>query len=240
MEDALAEFNSPGNTLTVAALARKHGISRTTFRRRLAGVSSRSLGHSGQQYLPAAQESALANHVVKLLRGGFAPSVAMVKYLATEIQAGLYPDNKRPVGREWVPRFVGRHSELSLAWSKPIGSKRARAASIEILSAWLKRLEELRIEYDVQPSDIYNMDEKGFILGAADRARVLVRSPNRQTDRQRRAAGNRDFATAVEAVSIDGFWIPPLIIMRGENLQVDLPSKRPKGKYVSLIHLYMN
>ena len=134
MEDALAELNKPENDFTVATVARKHGIPRTSLRRHIEGALICSFGHAGQQYLPAAQESALAKHVVKLLRGGFAPSVAMVKYLAIEIHDGLYPDSKRLVGREWVPHFVGRHSELSLVWSKLIGAKRARAASSEVLS----------------------------------------------------------------------------------------------------------
>ena len=153
----------------------------------------------------------------------------MVRYLATEIHDGLDPNSRLPAGRDWVPRFVNRHSELPLAWSKPIGSKRAKAASNEVLSNWLKNFEDLRTEYSVDPKDIYNIDEKGFILGSADRARVLVRSPNRQTDQQRRAAGNRDFATVVEAVSTDGFWVPSLVITRGENPQVDLPLKTPRG-----------
>ena len=100
MEKALAEYDSPENTLAVAALARKHKVPRSTLQDKIAGLPSRPLGHSGQQYIPAAQESALAKHVVKLLRGGFAPSVAMVRNLATEIQASLYPEKQRLVGRD--------------------------------------------------------------------------------------------------------------------------------------------
>ena len=123
MEQALAEYFSPENDLAVAAVAAKHEVPRMTLVDRIAGVSPRNRGHEGQQYLPAAQESALAKHVLKLLRGSFAPSVAMVKYLAIDLHDSLYPDNRRVVGTHWVSRFVGRHSEFSLAWNKSIRVK---------------------------------------------------------------------------------------------------------------------
>ena len=160
MEKAPTENNSPENTLAVAAVARKHKVPQSTLQDKIAGLPSRPLSHSRQQYIPAAQENALAKHVMKLLQENFAPSVAMVRNLTTKIQTGLYPEKQHLVGKDWIPRFVEKHSELSLAWNKPISSKQAKAASEEVLSTWLADVETLHIKYDMQSSDIYNMDKK--------------------------------------------------------------------------------
>jgi len=50
------------------------------------------------------------------------------------------------------------------------------------------------------------MDEKGFREGTADRAKAPCK---------RLPKGNRDSITVVEAISGDGFVVPPLIIFRG-------------------------
>ena len=45
--------------------------------------------------------------------------------------------------------------------------------------------------------------------------------------------------TVVETVSIDGFWAPPMIVMKGQNLSIDLDlGKLPPGKYYSCFYAF--
>ena len=60
---------------------------------------------------------------------------------------------------------------------------------------------------------MYNMDEKGFMMGIAQRCKVVCRRrrriPRFTQDR------SRDWVTIVEAISADGFALRPLVINKG-------------------------
>ena len=62
---------------------------------------------------------------------------------------------------------------------------------------------------------MWNMDEKGFVLGKANRAKVVCQrgrsAPIQQSD------GSREFTTVLEAVSANGKTIVPFIIMKGKH-----------------------
>ena len=230
MENALLEMRAP-NPPSIAACAVRHGVSRSTLGARLSGRPARSAGHRVEQYLSTDEESVLARHVERLLEGGFSASLSLLRKLATEMQNRSCPDNMRPVGNHWHLRFLKRHSGLSSAWSSSLSSKRAHAGSSGVIYPFLTRLKELCQKYGIAPSDMWNMDEKGFILGSGARTKVLVRAPHREADRQRREAGNRDFVTVVDTVNAEGTWLDPLVIFKAKHLQEDwLGSNRPEGK----------
>ena len=169
MEKALIGLKSSENSRSVRAVAADHGVLPSSLYHRFSGRPARSGGHKGRQYLTADEESSLAKHVVKLLGAGFPPLVALVRTIATGIHDRARPQDKRPVCRGWASRFVDRHSELAIAWSKVVKSARISAASPDVLRSWLEHLQELRVEYNVAPGDIYNMDEKGPVLGRGAR-----------------------------------------------------------------------
>jgi hypothetical protein len=64
------------------------------------------------------------------------------------------------------------------------------------------------------------MDKKGYILGSFDRSRVIIRISHRAQDKQKRGAGNRDFATTIEAVTLRGGFLKPLIIFKGKTAPI--------------------
>ena len=106
-----------------------------------------------------------------------------------------------------------------------------------MLKCWLEQLQRLREHYGIHPHDIYNMDEKGFVLGKLDRAKVIVRASKRTMDRLRRQPGNRDFVTVVETVGVSGRMLTPLVIFKAKQPPYDVCESMPKklGKY----HTYL-
>ena len=60
------------------------------------------------------------------------------------------------------------------------------------------------------------MDEKGFLLGMFNRAKVIVRRgrrPPRETEN-----GSREWITAVETCCANNAMLPPMVIYRGKGL----------------------
>jgi hypothetical protein len=65
----------------------------------------------------------------------------------------------------------------------------------------------------VKPENVYNMDEKGFVLGQALKCKVIVRA-GRKNPRYVQD-GNREMVTVIECVSADGRVLPPMYIYKG-------------------------
>src|SRR6266480_1128493 len=70
-----------------------------------------------------------------------------------------------PIGKDWVKRFICRHSELSSATIRTIDASRIKAATPEAIAHWFNELQLIIKEYNITPENIYNMDESGFFIG---------------------------------------------------------------------------
>lgn len=62
---------------------------------------------------------------------------------------------------------------------------------------------------------MYNLDEKGFILGIGDVTKRICR--NVRQNAVYKEHRNRESCTVVETISADGFVLTPLIIFKGAN-----------------------
>ena len=65
------------------------------------------------------------------------------------------------------------------------------------------------------PREISNVDEKGFVMGISPRTRVITRRGKKNP--RIKQDGKREFTTALEAVSADGFVFPPYLIGKGST-----------------------
>jgi hypothetical protein len=75
-------------------------------------------------------------------------------------------------------------------------------------------LEDTIRDYGIQEADIYNMDEKGFMMGVSGRAKVVIKATERNkfvtTD------GNREWVSVIESVRSTGDLLPSMIIFKGK------------------------
>ena len=87
----------------------------------------------------------------------------------------------------------------------------------------------MRTKYGIQDCDFYNFDETGFMMGVICSSMVVTCADRRGRGKQLQP-GNREWATAIECVSSDGFALPPFLIVQGVNhlaswyTECDLPS----------------
>jgi hypothetical protein len=68
-------------------------------------------------------------------------------------------------------------------------------------------------EHQIKKENIYNFDEKGFLLGQGLKCRVITKrgkkSPKLTQD------GSRELVTCIETISADGRVLPPMYIFKG-------------------------
>jgi hypothetical protein len=77
------------------------------------------------------------------------------------------------------------------------------------------QLGKLIRELKLKPKNIYNMDEKGFMLGKALKVKVITRRGRRNP--RYTQDGTREMVTVVECIAADGRVLPPLYIYKGAS-----------------------
>ena len=73
-----------------------------------------------------------------------------------------------------------------------------------------------REKYGVADADIYNMNEKGFVMGIADCFKVIIRGNTASFNVH---SGNRDWVTLIECISSRGSILPAYFIFQGAQIQ---------------------
>ena len=69
------------------------------------------------------------------------------------------------VGKNYITQFWHKYSDiLAAGYLKPIDLLRKKADNIYLYSLYFDTLEAKIEEYNIQPGNTYNMDEKGFLI----------------------------------------------------------------------------
>jgi hypothetical protein len=90
-------------------------------------------------------------------------------------------------------------------------------------------------EYNIDPSDVYNMDEKGFMRGVIDKARVIVsRNEHFKGKSYVIQDRGREWVTVIDCISMEGKLLPPWVIFKGVQCRSEwvqrMLSYNPGGK----------
>jgi uncharacterized protein YndB with AHSA1/START domain len=222
IDDAIAAIESqePGEHYSYRAVARRFNVSHTTLTRRHKGSqSSRATKNFNQLALNPQQEAELVRYIQDLTKRALPPTREMIQNLA----AHFNPDG---VSESWVNRFIQRQGDYLVSkWTSGIDSQRHNADSRAKYKLYFNQLHSKMVQYEIQPYNTYNMDEKGFMIGVTTRSkRVFSR---RQWERKEvRAAlqdGLREWVTLLATVCADGTALPPGIIYQSDNSTLQAP-----------------
>ena len=70
------------------------------------------------------------------------------------------------MGKNWVDRFVKRHSiDLISHWATGLDRNRLKADNAFMYSLYFELMKRKIEQYNIDSRYIYNMDEKGFLIG---------------------------------------------------------------------------
>lgn len=86
------------------------------------------------------------------------------------------------MGQNWYKRFIGRHPDLSLIYSRKLDQSRAMNNNPKILWEFFELLKSVVEKYNITSDRTFNMNEKGFLLSYAQSAKVIVHSSKKSYD----------------------------------------------------------
>ena len=102
---------------------------------------------------------------------GFPPHLGLLKAVA----ARLVSDDGGPsLGITWLRKFLNRHPEHSTKFASGSNRQRAPSSKSAPIKDYLRKLQTLLRKYKFLPHNIYNMDEKGFLLGCLIKQKSLL------------------------------------------------------------------
>ena len=132
---------------------------------------------------------------------------SMVRYMAEHIRRqrviGINDQNNQhihyePIGLQWVSRFMSRHPQLQIVVPRLIEATRVKDTSLEALQGWFDSISAAIAEYNIQPENMYNMDESGFAIGTIEASKVIINKYIRE--RYQAQPGRQEWVTSVECI----------------------------------------
>jgi hypothetical protein len=216
IEAAIAAIESlePGEQFSYRKIAIEYHCNRTTLARRHQGLaSSRSTMAENQQALHPQQEKELLLYIERLTERGLPPTQPMIRRFASDIA-------KKELSVRWVNRFIARYKvDLISRWTTGIDRARHKADSLSKYTLYFSLLHDKMSKYDVEARNIYNMDEKGFLLGILTRSkRVFSRRLYEEGKIKAHIQdGSREWITLLACICADGSHIEPSIIYQSAS-----------------------
>jgi hypothetical protein len=198
-------------------LALTYGIPKSTLCNRAGGMQSRQKSHETYQAITPAMENALEKWALQMDSQGFPPRLDLFKAMAQLLYQQHMQESEESgpetLGPTWLRGFLNRHPAVSARYSTTLDRQRAFANQPGPIKDYFKKLKAVIARYKIRDENIWNMDEKGFTLGLANRAKVVARAgrrPPRTTH-----DGTRELITVIETCGANRTMLPPMVIFKG-------------------------
>jgi len=231
LQEAIVEYKKrvkqqkSAGKVSINRLAKDFKVPRQTLTDRLNGKQPRNKAHEETMNLSINEEKELVHWITTLTQRGYAPRYRTIRELAEIIRnrrvLGVNDDDVQLVtydtfGKDWVARFMSRYPQLESTRRKLIEAARIKEVSVERLTKWFEDLQHVINEYNIEPGNLYNMDESGFAIGDIEASQCVINATIRQAFQAK--PGRQEWVTGIECICADGTSLSPLIIFKGENL----------------------
>lgn len=219
IDDALAYINTfkAGKHPPYREIARKYGVEHTTLARRHKGKTvSQSRSVENRSKLSTKQEKTLVKYIQLLTERRLPPTRSMIKNYASYVA-------ESDVGWSWVTRFLNRHDdELKPIWTSAMDRNRHNADSEYKYELYFKLIGDKIEEYSIEPENMYNMDEKGFMIGVLGRSKRIFDRGSVQARKVKKPLqdGSRTWVTILATICADGSSLPPSIIYQSTGQDI--------------------
>jgi hypothetical protein len=127
---------------------------------------------------------------------------------------------KRELGVNWVDRFVKRYPDKLISkWTTGIDNSRHKADLGKKYSLYFDLLREKIDQYHVEARHMYNMDEKGFLLGVVGRSKRIFSKASYEDGKRRSTIqdSSREWTTLLACICADGSYLEPALIYRSKS-----------------------
>ena len=162
LDMAYRAWKSDSNTDSIRKLATKFGVPSSSLFGRIKGAVSKAEAIQAKQLLCPGEEESLRDWCIQLSKWGWPPRILQLRAMATELLRAK--GSRELLGVHWQERFFSRFPELKTKYINGLDKNRFSAQDPIIISEWFKLFDKTIKEFNIHPLDIYNIDEKGFIV----------------------------------------------------------------------------
>lgn len=203
MQQAAAELGN-GDYDSIRKAAAAHNVPEAALRHRMEGRHPKKDAQTDQQRLMLAAETALVEHIRRCATSGYPLTPALLCQYANTITHPVPGGSQPPeVMHAWLQSFMLHHPTIHSHWSRCLDNARLTGATEEIIRQWFDQLGNIMREYHVTSTDVFNMDETGFMFGQAGTERVIIPSGD-PASRFKAQPGTRESAMVVECIRSGG------------------------------------
>ena len=200
----------------IATVAREFGVPRGRLLRRLDGKPPKKGRPAANTKLSIAEERALCHYIDRLDKINLAVRPEFVTDAANHILRERAPQANRGnppvVGPSWTTRFLRRH-KYGKRLQRKLHADRQASEDLSQVTEYFQRLSDVYQGEGILPEDIWNMDETGFRIGIGKNEMIVTK---RKRAHYFGIPENRESATAIEAISAGGEYIPAFLIVAGQ------------------------
>ena len=178
---------------------------------------SADLYYTSRQKLSPQEEACLVKWATQYSAWGLPLQIKTLNQFALEILRRRVPDGM--IGKNWYLSFLNRNPQLKIKLSRPRDYNRHIACDPTQVKEYLDLLHKLVKDYNIQPENKWNMDEKGEMMGVMGRFDVLI--PKEQKEAIIVQDGKRDWVSVIEAISAGCKNLPAFLIFKAKFLRQD-------------------
>jgi 4-hydroxybenzoate polyprenyltransferase len=222
MESAISDYEyrmslavEDARNIGLRASARKHGFSPSSLKDRCDGGQDIRTAHQKEMSLTVQQEKDLVSYILDKEKA-FQPLTKREIHDFAESLASVY-GGICYLGKNWVDRFVARHTDIEMKLSRVRDYARKRCVTKKSLTEYYDGLNWVINNKRIPRQHTYNVDEAGVQLGETNGG--IVAGTVLTPVSERIKSGNSTWSSIIEAASADGQRLKPCIIFTGENLQ---------------------
>ena len=198
----------------IEPIALFYGLTPSTLYRRVKSQTKPRLqAHQDEQRLTPGEEEALRSWILLVSEWGWPPTVGLVRHMVYEMLEEK--GDRRPLGINWIGKFLSRHDDLQSRFSQPLDKERAATHEVETLLGWFTLVETVIKKYNIQKEDTYNMDEKGQALGNAGKSRIIC--SKHDLSAYKAQDGSREWVSLIECISATGRLLSMFVIFKGKR-----------------------
>ncbi|GAC97421.1 transposase [Pseudozyma hubeiensis SY62] len=208
---------SEGQHDSIRKAAAAHNVAEATLRHQIAGRCSKCSARDDLQALTPAAETALVDHIRRCACSRYPLTPSILRHYATTItRTDTSRSTTTKLSANWLQSFLIRHPSIRTHWSRCLDNDRLSAANEDTIRRWYTQLRVIMREYSVASTNVFNVDETGFMLGVLGTERIVVPAGD-PSCRFKAQPGSWEWATVVECIGSGGQVLPPLIITKGQR-----------------------
>jgi hypothetical protein len=217
IEDMLTQ---KAKDLNFTATARTFHIPMHQLRARWNGRGTRSGVITHNRKLSEDQELAVCGFLDHVDEMGLPARIPIITNCANAIlqhahqpTTDIFGNTTSPptVSEHWACRFLDHHPEYHKRKQVSLEVARKNVQQPQVIRDWFQEYQTAVEKYGIQPHDTYNIDETVFRVGVGRGQWIITREISRRV-----TVGNStncESLTVCEAISGDGWALPPMIII---------------------------